>query len=72
MPNRPSAKQISKVYKILLWWFTEDEYAKEYMTKWALNFNPEIDWDTWEFLWKKIDADLPLCCDKRKLFQNDD
>lgn len=66
----PTVKQISKIYKILLQWFTEDEYIKEYMTKCALDFKADIDWDSWEFLWKKIYANFSLYCNKRKLFQN--
>lgn len=46
-------KQISKIYKILLQWYTQDENVKEYMIKWALNFNTETELETWEYLWRK-------------------
>lgn len=51
--REPPVKQILKIYKILLQWFTEDEHTKEYTIKWALDFKVDIEWDLWEFLWKK-------------------
>lgn len=38
-----SMKLISKLYKLILRWFTADEYVKEHMIKLALNVNSEID-----------------------------
>lgn len=46
-------KIISKLYKLLLEWYTADERVKEQMVKWALNTNTEIAMDQWKYLWKR-------------------
>lgn len=43
-------KIISKMYKLLLKWFTIDELVKEQMIKWAIN--TKIEMAQWENLWK--------------------
>lgn len=48
-----TSKLISKIYKLLLKWYTADEYVKEFMIKWALNVNTEIEMEQWEHLWRK-------------------
>lgn len=48
--NQP--KSISKIYKLLLSWFTEDEVVKHSMVKWAKNCSRSIDMSSWEVLWK--------------------
>lgn len=62
-------KQISKIYKILLQWYTEDESTKEYMIKWAINFNTNIDWDTWEFLWTRLMKISPCVAIRENCFK---
>lgn len=47
-----SYKIISKLYKLLLKWFTKNEAVKEQMIKWAININSEIEMDQWENLWR--------------------
>lgn len=45
-------KLISKIYKMLLKWYTEDEMVKDQMVRWAINFDKETDMSSWEYLWK--------------------
>lgn len=46
-------KIISKLYKCLLRWYTEDETIKTQMVQWAQNFNNHILLVVWEYLWKR-------------------
>lgn len=46
-------KLISKIYRILLEWFTEQEVINIQMVKWSVNFQHEIPLSNWEYLWKK-------------------
>lgn len=42
-------KIISKLYKILLGWFTKEETVKTQMFRWAEDFKKNIAFETWEF-----------------------
>lgn len=55
-----NTKLISKIYKLLLKWFIEEEIVKMNMIKWAINFNKEITMISWEFLWKKA-SKISVC-----------
>lgn len=46
-------KIVSRIYKILLKWATEQDTVKNCTLKWAQNFNHEISMEAWEFLWKR-------------------
>lgn len=37
------SKMISKIYKLLIKWYTADEQVKEFMITWLLNANVEIE-----------------------------
>lgn len=43
---------MSKIYKILLGWFTEEERVKVQMIRWADNFKKTIPFETWAYFWK--------------------
>lgn len=45
-------KIVSKIYKLLITWFTEEQVEKESMIKWAVNCNKTIEMGSWEYLWK--------------------
>lgn len=45
-------KIISKLYKILLGCYAEDETVKVQMVRWAEDLNKSIPFETWEFFWK--------------------
>lgn len=44
---------IFKIYKLLLKWYSADEYVKEAMIKWSFNTNVEIEMEQGKRLWKK-------------------
>lgn len=44
---------ISKIYKIFLRCYTEQETIKTQMVKWTINFKCKIPVSNWEYLWKK-------------------
>lgn len=45
-------KLISRIYKKLLEWLVAEKLVKDYMTKWAVNFNRTIEIQSWEYLMK--------------------
>lgn len=47
-------KLTSKLYKILLSWYTEDEAIKVQIIRWAEELKTNILLETWEFFWKNI------------------
>lgn len=51
--RKGEGKSISKIYKWLLKWETLDEQIKAQMIKWAININPDIEFEEWEYLWNK-------------------
>ena len=42
---------LSKIYKLLLKYETESEQVKHCMVKWMQNFNEQIQFNVWEYLW---------------------
>lgn len=38
-------KIVSKIYKLLITWFTKEEVVKEVMIKWTINYNKTQKWD---------------------------
>lgn len=64
------SKLISKIYKLLLTWFIEDETVKESMIKWALNFSRTVKLTSWEYLWAKTQKISPCVRIKENCFKN--
>lgn len=46
-------KTLSRMYDILLEWYTKDEEVKEAMIKWAIDIGYNIDFERWLELWNK-------------------
>uniref|UniRef100_A0A670II65 Reverse transcriptase domain-containing protein n=1 Tax=Podarcis muralis TaxID=64176 RepID=A0A670II65_PODMU len=44
-------KTLSRIYDILLEWYTKDEEVKEAMIKWAIDFGYNIDFERWIEVW---------------------
>uniref|UniRef100_A0A670HWB0 Reverse transcriptase domain-containing protein n=1 Tax=Podarcis muralis TaxID=64176 RepID=A0A670HWB0_PODMU len=46
-------KNLSKMYKIILEWYTKDEEVKSVMVQWAKDLGYNIQLEDWERLWKE-------------------